>query len=129
MSDRLFNQFARGMARLNTALNATFGRDGARCFLLKREPKSKTFDLIDELVSGYRIEYSDLREEIFFYYATESDIADEWSQVTHIGYGVPTDADQVFVYQIQPNQKERTTPDVNSHEWKCFAVRLPNERY
>jgi len=130
MSDAIFSQFAAGMATLNTTLQQLFERDTTRCFLLKREPKSSGYEELAELVGGYLVEYGQLRDDLFLAYVTlDEDFTDIWSQATHIGYGVPDNSNQVFVYEIQPDQKERVTPDFSSHEWKCFAVRVPKERY
>lgn len=129
MSDSIFQQYAEGMATLNTALQDVFGRDNARLVLLKRSTQNKTFTELTELTEGWRVEYGEIRDDIFLFYSTSDDIADMWAEMTHIGFGVPDANNQIFVYEIQPDQKEKTTPDIFNHEWKAFAVRVKKERY
>jgi hypothetical protein len=129
MSDKRFIKLAKKVARVNTKVTKKFARDNARCFLLKRAPKSKEFTDLAELTEGFRVEYGELREDILLFYSTTDDMSDIWAQLTHIAYGVPDDKNQLFVYEIEPEQKERTLPDVISIDWKAFATRTPNDRY
>lgn len=128
MSTAVFNQIAEAMGEVNTALQQVFGRDDKRLFLLKRSDFSAGFDVVEELTSGWRVKSGETRDDLFLFYATDEDFADTASQYTHIGYGVPK-AGKVFLYKIEPGQKEKTLPDVLSPEWKAFAVRVENERY
>jgi hypothetical protein len=129
MSDVIFNEFASAMAQKNTALHSTFARSGAKCFLLKRETQRKDFVELAELTTGYQIKYGQIRDDLYLFYSTTDDMSNIWAEMSFIAYGVPDDSNEMFVYEIQPEQKERVSPDIRSHEWKAFAVRKTNERY
>jgi len=129
LSDLIFEQYATAMATLNTALQGAFGRDGNRLFLLKREGKSKQYSVVSELLTGWRVEYGATRDEIFLYYSTIADYGDTFACTTHIGFGVADVTNHLFLYEIQPNQKERTTADFWEADWKAFAIRVQNDRY
>ena len=128
MSDAVFNNFARGMSRLNTSLQSKFGRDGARCFLLRRSQQKGIFETVAELTTGFYVEPDKLRNAIFLYLSTIEEIEDKWTQATHIGYGVPL-SNEIFVFEIQIDQKDEFLPDASNSDYKAFAIRSGKDRY
>lgn len=129
MSDATFTRKARAFARKNTSLQSKFGRDSEVLYLLKRVNQKGAFVSITQLTTGFYVEPGALREDISLFYSTTSDVSSSWKLATHIGFGIPDADDAIFVYEIQPDQKEATTPNVLSSEWKCFASRLKQERF
>ena len=128
MSDVIFQQKAKGIAIKNSALQSVFGRDGARCFLLKRSQQKGIFETVAELTTGFYVKPDKLRNAIFLYLSTIEEIEDKWTQATHIGYGVPL-SNEIFVFEIQIDQKDEFLPDASNSDYKAFAIRSGKDRY
>ena len=119
-------------AKVNDTLRGVFGRDGAVCYLLRRGEYTGELEKVRELTEGFYAEYGDreLREDVFLDVAeTDEDLHDDWAVATHVAYGIPDCDDEVFVYAMDPEQKDRTHADGASPTYKAFLTRVENERY
>jgi hypothetical protein len=129
MSDALYNQITAAFATVNDSLTSVFGRDNAKCFLLKRDSKQQTFTSLSELTSGYFIEYGQVRDDITLNYSTTTDEGNTWAETTHIAFGVPDGNSEIYLYEIVNDQKDGITPNFLSSEFRAFASRVIKERY
>ena len=129
MSDALYNQITSAFASVNDALTSVFGRDNAKCFLLKRDSKSQNFTQLTELTSGYFIDYGQVRDDIILNLSTTSDEGNTWAEMTHIAFGVPDGNSEIYLYEIVNDQKDGITPNFLSSEFRAFASRVIRERY
>ena len=138
MSDKVYNSLSRSFGRVNDALRRVFQRDRAVCYLLRRDQYTGGFDQLKELTSAYFVEYGlsrsasaeVLREDIFLDCTdTDDDFLDAWANSSHVAYGVPDAQNEVYIYEMSPDQKDQTTADGLAPTYKAFCTRLANERY
>lgn len=132
MSDAIYSTMSKALGQVNDTLRGVFGRDGAVCYLLRRGEYTGEFEKIREVTSGFYAEYGDreLREDIFLDCAdVDEDFPDDWAVATHVAWGIPDCDNRVFVYAMDPEQKDRTHPDGASPTYKAFLTRVQNERY
>lgn len=132
MSDKTYRTISGAIAKVNDTLTRVFGRDGAVCYLLRRGEFTAEFEKVRELTKGFMTEYGDrgLREDIYLDVAdTDEDLHDDWAVTTHVAYGIPDCNNEVYVYAIDPEQKDATHPDGAAPTYKALLVRIQNERY
>lgn len=139
MSDAIYSTMSKALGQVNDTLRGVFGRDGAVCYLLRRGEYTGEFEKIREITSGFYVEYGlssrgyiagDLREDIFLDCAdVDEDFPDDFAVATHVAWGIPDCDNRVFVYAMDPEQKDRTHPDGASPTYKAFLTRVQNERY
>lgn len=130
MSNRVYQNFAKGMATLNTELTKAFERDQTVLYLLKRQPHSNLFAVVKQLNKGWFVKFNSFREQYLFRFATtDSDFESEFTEAGFIAYGVPDVNDKVEVYEIPDNQRDKIHPNGSSPFWQAFAVKMENERF
>jgi hypothetical protein len=139
MSDKVYNSLSRSFGKVNDALRRVFQRDNTVLYLLRRDQYTGGFDQLKELTGGYVVEYGisargyisgDLREDIFVDCTdTDDDFLDAWISSSHVAFGVPDAQNEVYIYEMTPDQKDQTTADGLAPTYKAFCTRLANERY
>lgn len=130
MSDDIFNSFAEGMAELNTELTSAFMKDGWRCFLLKRAGQSSQFEVVQELISGVYIKFSEYRSQMLFRYATTDDaFSDKVFQTSDIAFGVPNNDDEIEVFTIEDGSRDIISPNASNPFWKLYGTKVTEERF
>lgn len=130
MSTAIFEAKAGGMAIKNDALRDAFYIDGTRLFLLKKEGQTQRFTLVAEITTGWYCKWNEFRERMTFRLAsTSSGLADQIAQTSYIGYGVPNASEQVDVFSISFEQRDRVPPNASSVYWKLYGVRQKELRY
>lgn len=103
---------------------------GVRFFLLKREGQTKRLAEIVEITSGGWVRWNEIREQMQFVIADNSEIIKDFvAQTTFTGYGVPNTDDEVDVFVISDDQRDRIAPTATSPFWKLFGTREPSERF
>lgn len=104
---------------------------GSRMFLLKRASHSKEFEVVHEITIPFWSRWSSFREQTVFMWA---DDAVEWmdrvAETSHVGYGEPEGDDQeIDVYLITPDARDRVMPNAANLMWKLYGSRLADERF
>lgn len=132
MSDAIYNTLSKAFSQVNDTLRDVFARDGMVCYLLQRRQHSGRLEKVREVTRGWFLEYGnrDLREDVFLDCAdVDEDFSDDWAKATHVAIGVPDCDNQIFVYEMTPEQKDGTQPDGASPTYKAFLTRVENERF
>lgn len=118
------------MIQLNDSLRRAFLPTGSRCFLLKRVQSSGTrFIVVQELTSGWFIEFNEYRGQFKLLYATlDTAAGDKIAQTSFIAYGVPDADDQLEVFSIDPSRRDVIPPVGTNSQWKVYVDKT-NERF
>lgn len=100
------------------------------CFLIKREGQTKRFSVVLKLETGWFVSWDKFRESMVLRYATESDsFADKLAQSSYVAYGTPDGENQIDVYEISPDKRDKVPPTETSPNWKIFIERDDEERF
>lgn len=111
-------------------LRGVFENEGARLFLLKREPHSQAFTLVSEVTAGWRARFNEYRGQMGIRIATTAaEFADTIGQTSHFAYGVPDEAGAFEVFEIEPDRRDVIAPNGNSQYWKIYGGKAADERY
>lgn len=111
-------------------MNSIFPNEGTRTFLLKRNENSGSYTTVSELTGALFCRYGRTRDELELLISnSDADFRDTFAQATHIGYGVPDDDGEIYVYEIQQDGRDGTPADGQSPFWKALAFRVPRERF
>ena len=103
---------------------------GYRMFLLKPGGKTQRFAIVFEIPNGFWSRWSTFREQTVFQWA---DTATEWMDrvavTSHVGFGAPDADDQIDLYEISSDQRDRVVPSGGNLLWKLYGTRVTRERF
>lgn len=115
---------------------------GQRCILLKRAGETKRYSVVEELLIGWNIRWSEFRNQFVLEVGyTEPDptapvFRDLISQTSHVAIGAPdykvpltSPLGYLDLYVTDPERRDLKPPTVDSPFWKVYLTRLGNERY
>src|SRR5262245_34518864 len=107
MSDAIFDAKCEGMAIKKDALRDAFERDGSRLVLLKRGANTSVFSGT-EITSGHRVVFDHDRSEsgLLRIATVDASFRDTWAESTHVGYGVPDEAEKIEVFGFIEGEKD-----------------------
>lgn len=122
--DRIISKAAKAYDRVRPRL-----MPGTRLFLLKRAGQTKRLAVVAEIVGGYWVRWSSFREQTQFRMASNSaELEEAVAQTSHIGFGEAT-AEEIDVFAVSPDQRDRIAPTGASPFWKLYGTRQANERF
>ena len=118
-----------GIAKAFTKMSAKLDPT-KRIFLLKRASKSSVFTPIVEITTGWFVRYNNYREQMEFQFATTStEFQDQFAQTSFIGYGTPNLTDEIDVFEIREQDRDKLPRTGRNPLWKALGIRMTNERY
>lgn len=131
MSDAVYKQIQKAMSQKNTALTGVYGRNRQRLFLLKAAGNTKKLINVFEVTKGFLVIYDKYREQMFFNVAIadESGFMNFLAQTSYLGFGVPDTDNNIEVYAISFDARDRVAPNAKDVFWSLFATRKPEIRY
>jgi hypothetical protein len=107
-----------------------FFPDDLRIFLLKHGGQTSRFGVVREVTDPFFVNYNGYREQMQFEIATDdSNMLNDAAQTSFLGYGVPNDSNQIDVYPIRDEARDKVAPVGPSATWKFFGLREPTERF
>lgn len=103
---------------------------GERTFLLKPAGQTSKLTIVAEITTDCLVRWNTYREQMQFKLANnDASRLDQIAQASHIGHGVPNEANEIEVFAISNDQRDRIPPMGTSIFWKLFGVRNPKRPF
>lgn len=112
------------------ALRETFLDENARCFMLKRAQDSGKFTVVSQLTGGWHFRWNEYRQQMRIAYATlDQTFKDKAAQTSYFACGVPNQANEIDVYKIEDDRRDKFPPNGQNPYWKFYVLREGHERF